>query len=79
MDENVKIVAGFIVGAMAGAAAGLLLAPEAGDKTRQKLVKEAEGYKDKAMSAFNGKLDELASSTKELVNTAKSQLKVKES
>ncbi|MCX2745265.1 YtxH domain-containing protein [Mangrovivirga sp. M17] len=75
MDENVKLVAGFIVGAMAGAAAGLLLAPEAGDKTRKKLAKEAEGYKDKAMTAFNGKLDELATSTKDLVDTAKKSIK----
>lgn len=41
MDNTGKTLAAFLAGAAAGALAGLLIAPESGDKTRNKLNKTA--------------------------------------
>lgn len=47
-QENQNIVLGFIVGAAAGLAAGILLAPESGQETRRTIAKKATDLKDKA-------------------------------
>lgn len=41
MNNSEKTLLAFIAGAAAGAVAGLLLAPEAGDETRNRLSKKA--------------------------------------
>lgn len=41
MDNTGKTIAALLVGAVAGALTGLLMAPESGDKTRKKLNKTA--------------------------------------
>ncbi len=42
MDNSEKSFVAFLVGAAAGAIAGLLIAPESGDNTRKKLNKQAD-------------------------------------
>ncbi len=51
MDTTSKVITGFLLGAIAGTIAGLLLAPEPGENTRKKitersnkLVKQVAGY-----------------------------------
>ena len=47
----------FIAGAVAGAAAALLMAPESGEKTRERIRKKAEGMKDLAKAKILEELD----------------------
>ena len=42
MENNGKVLTALLLGAIGGAVAGLLLAPESGTKTRSKLGKTAE-------------------------------------
>lgn len=46
MDNNMKSLISFLVGASAGLVAGVLLAPESGERTRKKLKRTADKYKD---------------------------------
>ena len=65
MNNGIKIFTGFSLGLLAGAVAGLLYAPEKGEKTRKKLKKEYDRtYKDSIK-----KMDELRSTmNKEIEN-----------
>jgi gas vesicle protein len=47
-QENQNVVLGFIIGAAAGLAAGILLAPDSGEVTRQTIAKKATDLKGKA-------------------------------
>lgn len=60
MNNNEKVIISFLVGAAAGALAGLLLAPATGDETREKLKDNALRVSDdlrkqaeKAMDSFD--------------------------
>ena len=47
MNNGMKVFTGFSLGLLAGAVAGLLYAPEKGDKTRKKIKKQYDKtYKD---------------------------------
>lgn len=48
-----KILLGILAGAAAGAALGILFAPDKGSNTRKKISKEAEDYTDELKSKFN--------------------------
>ena len=53
MDNGTgKIIAAFLAGAAAGASLGLLLAPEKGENTRQKLKETFDELGDKAQEAY---------------------------
>jgi len=53
MDSGTgKIIAAFLAGAAAGASLGLLLAPEKGEETRQKLKETFDELGDKAQEAY---------------------------
>ena len=52
MDSSGKTLAAFIAGAIAGAGLGLLLAPEKGTITREKLKDSFDGFSDKAKEAY---------------------------
>jgi len=54
-------LAGVFVGALIGAAVGLLLAPEAGEETRERVIEKARKLKDAASErgrAFLSRSDE---------------------
>ena len=57
MKDQAKVVAALLIGAAAGAALGLLLAPEKGDDLREGIADYfndfAESVKDKAQAASN--------------------------
>ena len=53
-----------ILGVLAGAAAGILLAPEKGNLTRDNLKREAKDIKDKLSKDFDEVKDDLSKSAK---------------
>lgn len=59
MNTTIKVIGGFVVGALAGVAAGLLMAPESGDKTRKKLRKEVGKFADNLTQDMEKKIDHL--------------------
>lgn len=76
-----NLIGGFIAGAALGVAAGLLLAPASGEKTRRKLVKDSQKVKnnvvnyvessiDALRSQINKRIDQVTGRAKETVNHA---------
>jgi len=74
-----NLIGGFIVGAALGAAAGLLLAPASGEKTRRRLAKGSMKVKknvvdyvetsiDGLRSQINKRIDQVSSKAKEAFN-----------
>ena len=85
--EAKSIIGGIIVGAAVGIAAGLLLAPQSGEKTKRKLMKgtmklkrDVANYVDGSIedlrNQFNGKIDQLAKRGKETINHVSEKVKV---
>jgi gas vesicle protein len=87
-DMNAKnLIGGMIVGIALGVAAGLLLAPSSGEKTRKKLVKGSmklkNNVKDYVKSSvgalgdqFNAKIEQLAKTGKETINHVSERVKL---
>lgn len=84
--EAKNIIGGFIAGAAIGVAAGLLLAPASGVKTRRKLMKNSMKVKDNVVdyvessldairAQFNDKIDAIARRGKETINHASDKVK----
>jgi gas vesicle protein len=70
MNTSLKVLAGFAIGAITGAAVGILTAPDSGERTRKRLKKDAQRFaedmSDSALKKFsevkneiNDKLDEV--------------------
>jgi len=53
MKDLSKVLLSFIVGAAAGAATGLLLAPDKGENTRKKVKESVNDLSEKAKKAFH--------------------------
>lgn len=51
-DKAFSFLKGLFIGAIAGAAAGILLAPKSGKETQEDIKKLAEEYKDKAVDMY---------------------------
>ncbi len=51
-DKAFSFLKGLFLGAIAGAAAGVLLAPKSGEETRKDLTKLAKDYQDKAVDMY---------------------------
>ncbi|OUL62736.1 YtxH domain-containing protein [Flavobacterium sp. AJR] len=62
-------ILGIIGAAAAGALLGVLFAPDKGSKTRQKIADKSKDYKDE----FKGKLDNIVSTGKDLMNQGKAK------
>ncbi len=82
-----NLIGGFIAGAALGVAAGLLMAPYSGDKTRRKLAKGGMKMKknvvdyvetslDGIRTQFNEKIDQIARKGKETLNHASEKVKI---
>ncbi len=73
----VSILAGIGLGAIIGAAAGLLFAPKPGTEMREDVLKAAEELKNKAegvIGELGTSVDELVSKSKDLVETTKTRV-----
>ncbi|WP_375579418.1 YtxH domain-containing protein [Marivirga tractuosa] len=84
MNNGVKILTGFSLGLLTGAVAGLLYAPEKGDKTRKKLKKNVDqSYKDslkkidELKSTLNKEIDTVSTKGKDTINQLKESVNYK--
>lgn len=86
MNSTTKIIGGFLAGAMLGVAAGLLMAPESGQRTRKKIIDKSKELTDEmarsmskgldtVKSTYNEKLDQFANAGKSKIDTAKERIK----
>jgi len=76
-QENQNIVLGFIIGAAAGLAAGILLAPETGEETRRTIAKKATDLKGKANTLkgqVGSQINTLKGQVGSQINTLKEQV-----
>jgi len=82
-----NLIGGMILGAALGVAAGLLLAPVSGEKTRKRLLKGSEKLKNTVKNyvetsvnglrdQFNEKIDQFAKRGKETINHVSEKVKV---
>lgn len=85
--EAKKMIGGLLVGAAMGFAAGILLAPSSGERTRKKLIKGSmkvkknvtdyvEDSMDTLRSQVNEKIDTIAKRSKEVINHAGEKIKI---
>jgi gas vesicle protein len=78
MSTTVKVLSGFLIGAITGTAIGLLTAPDSGIRTRKKLQKDAqrfaEDFSDTALKKFKEAKDELNDSLDEYIKKGKDQV-----
>ena len=64
-----------VLGVLVGAAAGVLLAPEKGNKTRQNLKKEGLNIKDKLVNDFKDVKEDVSKSAKSGKQKLKTEFK----
>ena len=61
-----KVFLGVLAGVAAGAALGILFAPEKGSKTRRKICKKGEDYVDSLKDKFNEFRDDISEKFEEM-------------
>jgi gas vesicle protein len=82
-----SLIGGILAGAAVGVAIGMLLAPDSGVKTQQKLTKGARKLGDSLVGTaeesiqslkdrFNSKVDEVAKRSREGISSASERVKV---
>lgn len=83
MNTTGKIVVGALVGATAGLITGILIAPDSGKKTREKLMGKSKELKhkmadsiDDVKKAYNKKIETFAGEGKSRIDYLKDTLKV---
>ena len=75
MSDNSKVLVGLLAGLAAGAALGLLLAPEKGSDTRDKLSQSLKDLGDSIRDKAADEINHLASLKDKVVGSVKSKLR----
>jgi gas vesicle protein len=75
MSDNSKVLIGLLAGLAAGAALGLLFAPEKGSETRDKLNQSLKDFGDSIRDKAADEIDNLSSLKDKVVNSIKSKLR----
>ncbi|WP_379086404.1 YtxH domain-containing protein [Pedobacter sp. UC225_65] len=75
MSDNSKVLIGLLAGLAAGAALGLLFAPEKGSETRDKLSQSLKDFGDSIRDKAADEIDNLSSLKDKVVNSIKSKLR----
>ncbi len=74
MSENTNFAVGMIVGGLVGLAAGILLAPESGEKTREKLKEQARVVADDVRDSAGEFTIKLKDGAEEVMKKAQSKV-----
>jgi len=74
MNDNSKVLIGLLTGLAAGAALGLLFAPEKGSETRDRLNQSLKDLGDSIKERAAEEIDNLTSLKEKVVTSVKSKL-----
>jgi gas vesicle protein len=74
MNDNSKVLIGLLAGLAAGAALGLLLAPEKGTDTRDRLSQSLKDLGDSIKDKAADEINNLANLKDKVVSTVKSKI-----
>jgi gas vesicle protein len=74
MNDSSKVLIGLLAGLAAGAALGLLFAPEAGSETRERLGQSFKDLSDTLKEKAAEELDNLSSLKEKVVDTVKGKM-----
>jgi gas vesicle protein len=74
MKDNTKVVAALLVGLAAGAALGILFAPEKGNETRDKLAESLKNLGDSIKETASKEIDNLLAYKDKVVDNIKSKM-----
>ena len=78
MNDNTKIVVALLAGLAAGAALGILFAPEKGTETRDKLTESLKNLGDSIRDTAATEIDNLMGLKDKVVDNIKSKLNIDE-
>lgn len=75
MNDNTKVVVALLAGLAAGAALGILFAPEKGDETRDKLAESLKNLGDSIKETAAAEIDNLVGLKDKIVDNVKSKIR----
>jgi gas vesicle protein len=75
MNDNSKVVIALLAGLAAGAALGILFAPDAGTETRDKLSESLKNLGDSIKETAAAEIDNLSGLKDKVINNFKSKIK----
>jgi gas vesicle protein len=78
MKDSTKVVAALLVGLAAGAALGVLFAPDKGNETRDKLAESLKNLSDSIKETASKEIDNLLTLKDKVVENIKTKLNVVE-
>jgi len=74
MNDNTKVVVALLAGLAAGAALGILFAPDKGDETRDKLSESLKNLGDSIRETAATEIDNLVSLKDKVVDSIKTKI-----
>lgn len=75
MNDNTKVVVALLAGLAAGAALGILFAPDSGTETRDKLTDSLKNLSDSIKETAANEIDNLMSFKDKVVDNIKNKVK----